>query len=143
MKVTYRYNGRKVASREALFSAISHHVDSVGRSITVFLGMAAVQAMRDLTPVRTGRTKSNWSLASDGHNPAFDPSKIGDHPVDLSGLSPNFRRLTIANGSPSIPQLEHGSSDQAPSGMIGLTLMSSGEILRRALVGRKGLKHVG
>ena len=82
------------------------------------------------TPVRTGSARASW-VVSVGH-PVFIYRNYGDHLSPLPPPSfpllvvPPYAKVYIANGAPYIVELEYGSSNQAPQGMLRVTLASLG-----------------
>ncbi|MBE0534772.1 MAG: HK97 gp10 family phage protein [Phycisphaerae bacterium] len=81
------------------------------------------------TPVDTGRARGNWHVTinrrSDHVNAALrdpDGSKtIADGYAAIKDLPP-FSTVWITNNLEYIEFLEHGSSKQAPEGMVALTV---------------------
>ena len=130
----YSFGGKSVRSifdiRDLLISKILEDVFEVSTEAAI----AAAIEMKDLTPRLTGRAASNWWVASEGHQPPYDPSRIGDHPVDTSGLVDPSRDTIIGNETPYLPDLELGSSDQAPHGMMRLVAQRGDDFLRNAAV---------
>ena len=110
-------NGNKV---------VSDKMDKVGRAI----GMEILGRVTNRTPVDTGRAKGNWNTSI--NRPDFSTSDN----VDKSGASTRSRgksvmngfrlgqgqTLHISNGLPYIERLEQGYSQQAPTGMVTVTI---------------------
>jgi hypothetical protein len=83
------------------------------------------------TPVDTGRAKANWFLG-------FDPNQeIGDHDLNDAlefGYDPNKGvTIWIYNNLEYIIPLEEGWSDQAPRGMVSLSLVEFNRFLKDAI----------
>ncbi len=82
------------------------------------------------TPVRTGRARANWRVGlarpSEGTLDATD--REGRATVARGAaaiaLARPFEAIWIANNLPYIGVLEHGSSKQAPRGIVAATLAS-------------------
>jgi hypothetical protein len=85
----------------------------------------------DKTPVKSGRAKNNWNLATGAPRveniPEGEYSKSGS--VALLAASSDAGKvvagdtLFLTNCLPYIPALEDGHSKQAPAGMIGVTVV--------------------
>lgn len=99
------------------------------------------------TPVDSGQARANWNVglqrndASTNSEP--DPSgqtAIARAEETLARMSSNDTRVYITNALPYINRLEHGWSDQAPNGMVQITLAEFPEFARRKLFARIGGK---
>ena len=116
--------------------------------VTVMQKKIVLEALRRLiqkTPVDTGRARLNWQVTID--HPAegqldlrkFDKAKKAAAVVDAPPLSmvgqeviteavgvlrslPPFEMVWISNNVDYIEFLEHGSSQQAPEGMLAVTI---------------------
>lgn len=95
-----------------------------------------------LTPVDTGRARGNWQLTI--AQPATEqiPVVKGSTPDPVSAGANTLGRLNeldivyISNNVPYIGFLERGSSDQAPGGMVAVTLGSLSEMFQKSLNGQ-------
>lgn len=99
----------------------------------------AISRMIDRTPVDTGAAKAHW-FARGTPTESFDKDK-----VDKSGGATKTRaardlkrvrigdRVYLVNSAPYFFWLEQGTSDQAPSGVVTLTLAEMGLLWRRNL----------
>ncbi len=85
------------------------------------------------TPVDTGRARGSWNIGIGAIDPKVLPAKKkGARPYPLqTAYRRNFGRAAgmnqntvayISNSLPYIIYLEEGTSDQAPAGMVKLTL---------------------
>lgn len=76
------------------------------------------------TPVDTGTAKGNWNIAI--NNPDLSTDKPPDKNRSLRpGDVPKVRldqKIIISNNLPYIGKLEHGSSKQAPAGMVAVSI---------------------
>jgi len=127
------WNGRILPSTLALELAMRKAMRDRAEEITERVAVTAAEDMRNLTPVRTGNAKSSWSVARENLHPPYDSNKIGEHPVDTSGLdATKIGDISIKNSAPHISELEFGYSLQAPAGMVRLTLARIGEIIAAA-----------
>lgn len=98
----------------------------------------AAHRIVDRTPVKTGRAKNNWQ-AGVGINALMenppDPGGSYAH-VSIDAAVVGFTigdRLTLSNPVPYIGFLEYGWSDQAPSGMVRITMAELPQIKDEAL----------
>ena len=80
------------------------------------------------TPVRSGRARANWQVGlarpPEGVLEAADPdgrTAIAGGAATIARARP-FETIWITNNLPYIGALEHGSSKQAPRGMVAATL---------------------
>ena len=99
--------------------------------------------MIDTSPVRTGRFRSNWAVGLGAINTSTDaaPDKTGDAAkgraqAALQGWKPG-QTIYLSNSLPYALRLERGWSQQAPQGMVRLTVQRYGDALAEAV---KGLK---
>lgn len=89
-----------------------------------------------LTPVLTGRARGNWQLTTEGGQPEVteqvDPAGGSTISAIAGGVDATkgrpFTRHDLVNGLDYIVPLENGHSQQAPNGMVALTV----DRLRRA-----------
>lgn len=78
------------------------------------------------TPVDTGRARGNWQLTIGA--PATDilPIRRNDANISMAGAILNlmtpYSDIWITNNVPYILALEYGHSDQAPKGMVRVSL---------------------
>lgn len=100
----------------------------------------ALQALQGLvlkTPVDTGRARANWQVTLDepagGTLEATDPSgggTIAGGAATIGAVEP-YGSIWITNNLPYIEELEDGHSDQAPNGMLAVTLAELRSIFGR------------
>lgn len=91
----------------------------------------ALDALRSIvlrTPVDTGRARGNWQVTIDvpaeGVMDEVDGggmATVSKGTGALGGLGP-YRVVWLTNNVPYIGELEKGSSTQAPTGMVALTI---------------------
>jgi len=81
------------------------------------------------TPVDTGRARGNWQIGMSFATGTLERDDKGGNAAlgdVLQALRPgvfaNGGTLVLTNNLPYIGKLEHGSSMQAPSGMVKLTI---------------------
>lgn len=94
----------------------------------------------DRTPEDEGDAKGGWTAAKRTRRRfkrgTSAESKAPSNEAEIDGT--DFfagESITWSNGAPYIWVLEHGSSDQAPSGMLGVTAAEWPRILRDMEVG--------
>jgi hypothetical protein len=86
------------------------------------------------TPVDTGRARASWNIAIGSINPSIAPD--GQHQKNPSALAAKATTVLagygadgrlpavwISNNLPYIGELENGHSQQAPAGMLKLSIM--------------------
>lgn len=122
--------------------ATKRNLNDTFRATCLELGTRIVQR----SPVKTGRFRGNWQIAAGGPDPRidepFDKQPLGSPP---SGAS--FGRwqgelqaatigstVFITNSLPYARKLEYeGWSQQAPSGMVRVTIAEYEQIIRAAI----------
>jgi Tfp pilus assembly protein FimT len=122
---------------------ISEYARKVPDKITELQKKLVLEALRRIvlsTPVDTGRARGNWqvTLGTPAEGKLETTDQNGSDTIQkgvavLDGLPP-FQCVWISNNLEYIEFLEDGSSQQAPHGMVRLTVTQ----LRMAL--RSGLK---
>lgn len=121
------------------FRVVANTEKAVRDAATAFVLVAV-----PLTPVLSGRARSNWR-ASVGAPLLVDEAVAAEGDADAAtnrslGLSLPVIRLWrigvgplfIANGVPYVPELDAGSSAKAPAGMTAAGLAAAGAVARRA-----------
>jgi hypothetical protein len=91
-------------------------VDTVVRTIA----FDAYGAVTEKTPVDTGRAKANWNVMV-GSPDTTTSDKTKASPVVLN-KGDGLKDIYITNSLPYIYALENGSSEQAPAGMVAITM---------------------
>ena len=94
------------------------------------IALQALSGVVNRTPVDTGRARGNWQTTVgqpalgqvDGTDKDGSPT-IEDGLSALVNLEP-FDQVWITNNVPYIEALENGHSDQAPAGMLAVTVAS-------------------
>jgi len=92
------------------------------------LALEGLRRLVNKTPVDTGRAKGNWQTTigsvATGTNDTTDPGgqKTISQGADTITGAPIFRPIAITNNLPYIVALEHGHSQQAPHGMLAITV---------------------
>ena len=114
-------------------------LETVARKIAI----TAYRRIIMRTPVKTGKARGNWqctigspAIGAWGHN-APSGGAPSQRVLAMGGawapLSPTAFYLT--NNLPYIGRLEHGSSKQAPAGMVAVTIAELGGIAQDAAGG--------
>jgi hypothetical protein len=91
------------------------------------------------TPIDTGRAKGNWIGAFD--SPDVSTSETRQQQQAITGLRLKFTASNVArnnsifvtNSLPYIKRLENGYSQQAPAGMVRLSVSEFTAILQREI----------
>jgi len=90
------------------------------------------------TPVDTGRARGNWHISKDAPDPRVidrtnkEGSITGEETDKLKNINGD-ETIYIQNNLPYINALENGSSQQAPSGMVRLTMANVEHYLNDAI----------
>ena len=126
-------------------------MDYVDGSVGKVIRKASIDLYRDIveqTPVDTGRAKANWALSTVEANPDIrdkDGYSANELAVIISGEISDFKFditdgvVWITNNLEYIEQLEDGTSEQAPYGMVSVSLARFEAHFNDALIGLKGL----
>lgn len=95
--------------------------------------------MVEKSPVDTGRFKGNWNCGIGVMNTATDSGEdktgagaVGRTQTVLDGWKPG-QTIWLTNNLPYARRLEYGWSDQAPGGMVRLTVQDYSQALKRAV----------
>lgn len=107
-------------------------LDTVTRKVTLDLFTSVVQK----SPVDTGRFKGNWNVSTTTPNLSLSATMNG-----ARGLSEAQKALNIpaggvaflSNGLPYARRLEFGYSQQAPAGMVRLSVREFRQFVERAV----------
>lgn len=92
----------------------------VARDRLVF---AAERGVKERTPVDTGFARNSWfTEVGDGATRSDNGGSGGPDAAQVLGGAQAFDAVTIANGASYIGRLEDGHSQQAPRGMVSVTI---------------------
>lgn len=106
-------------------------VRDAGNRAVRALALETLSRLVQKTPVDTGRARGNWNVAldavdgsvSEGNNDRGGGATIARGGAQMAGADVwGGQAIVIANGVDYVVQLEHGSSRQAPSGMVAVTV---------------------
>jgi hypothetical protein len=96
--------------------------------ITRMIGLEVLKRVILKTPVDTGRARGNWFVAIGAPSAAVNgkPDKTGQGALNagsavITGLT-EAQAIYLTNNLPYIGRLEAGSSQQAPAGMVAITI---------------------
>jgi len=110
---------------------IQDFAKTVPDKVTELQKKIVLEALRRLvqkTPVDTGRARGNWQVTIG--NPAggqLDTTDADGQATIAAGLAaiaglPDYQVVWISNNVDYIENLEHGHSQQAPEGMLSITI---------------------
>lgn len=129
-------NAAAVRAVKAFQKRAEDNMDQTTRSVALTLFTAVVRR----SPVDTGRFRGNWSVQVD-QTPQIKEvdDKSGDATIskaqsDLVGKKAGDR-IMLLNHLPYSIELENGHSDQAPRGMVKLTVTNFINYVNRAVQG--------
>ena len=136
--MTSRYGGLKGGFAESLAEfadQAKEAIDDVFREVLIEIGTSVIQ----LSPVDTGRFKGNWQFTVDAPSSqsldTFDKSgheTIAALVAEVSRLDAGKVAYIVNNLVYGVP-LEYGHSDQAPAGMVQITLARFQQIVEEAI----------
>ncbi|WP_039012873.1 hypothetical protein [Pseudomonas brassicacearum] len=133
-----RYGGQQGGFAESLAKFAEQAkgaIDDVFREVVIEVGMSVIR----LSPVDTGRFKGNWQLtigSPSAHSvDTFDKAgheTIAELVSQANQLEAGQIAYIVNNLIYAIP-LEYGHSDQAPAGMVQITLARFQQIVEEAV----------
>ncbi|SDT97670.1 HK97 gp10 family phage protein [Pseudomonas yamanorum] len=136
--MTSRYGGLKGSFAESLAAfaeQTKEAIDDVFREVVIEIGTSVIR----LSPVDTGRFKGNWQFTvgapSSQSLDTFDKSgheTIATLVSEVSKLEAGQVAYIVNNLVYGVP-LEYGHSDQAPAGMVQITLARFQQIVEEAI----------
>ncbi len=117
---------------DKLTAKLGANVEIVTRKIVYDLFMQVVQR----SPVDTGRFRANWNVSYGEPSYAFtentDENRVTAELGKVSTV-PLGGMINLSNGLPYAHRLELGWSDQAPGGMVRVSLQETETFVRKAL----------
>ena len=118
--------------RAATSKMIPEQVELVKKKV----GMQLLERLVMMTPVDTGRARSNWFVTLDtpssavATNPPFPSASVTiNDGANIISLVSGGQSIWISNNLPYIEPLENGWSSQAPAGMLAVALAEVGSQL--------------
>ncbi|WP_373420026.1 HK97 gp10 family phage protein [Pseudomonas sp. FSL W5-0203] len=135
--MTSRYGGQQGSFAESLAAfaeQTKEAIDDVFREVVIEIGTSVIR----LSPVDTGRFKGNWQFTVGApSNQSIDTfDKAGHETIatlvaEVSKLEAGQVAYIVNNLVYGVP-LEYGHSDQAPAGMVQITLARFQQIVEEA-----------
>lgn len=102
--------------------------DDLMQQVTQKLALQALSGVVMKSPVDTGRFRGNWTVSIDAADWSTSEntdkgggSTIANGSAVISSLPP-YRAIWISNGLPYARRIETGWSNQAPAGVVAVTL---------------------
>lgn len=136
--MTSRYGGQQGSFAESLAAfaeQTKEAIDDVFREVVIEIGTSVIR----LSPVDTGRFKGNWQFTVGApSNQSIDTfDKAGHETIatlvaEVSKLEVGQVAYIVNNLVYGVP-LEYGHSDQAPAGMVQITLARFQQIVEEAI----------
>ena len=136
--MTSRYGGQQGSFAESLAAfaeQTKEAIDDVFREVVIEIGTSVIR----LSPVDTGRFKGNWQFTvgapSNQSMDTFDKAgheTIATLVAEVSKLEAGQVAYIVNNLVYGVP-LEYGHSDQAPAGMVQITLARFQQIVEEAI----------
>lgn len=136
--MTSRYGGQQGSFAESLAAfaqQTKEAIDDVFREVVIEIGTSVIR----LSPVDTGRFKGNWQFTvgapSNQSIDTFDKAgheTIATMVAEVSKLETGQVAYIVNNLVYGVP-LEYGHSDQAPAGMVQITLARFQQIVEEAI----------
>ncbi len=136
--MTSRYGGQQGSFAESLAAfaeQTKEAIDDVFRDVVIEIGTSVIR----LSPVDTGRFKGNWQFTVGApSNQSIDTfDKAGHETIatlvaEVSKLEAGQVAYIVNNLVYGVP-LEYGHSDQAPAGMVQITLARFQQIVEEAI----------
>lgn len=117
---------------------LAKYCQAAGNKIDLVVRKSALELQASMiakSPVDTGRFKSNWQCGLGGINPdttaTAGSDALGRTEVVLQAYKPG-QSIWLTNNLPYAKRLENGWSQQAPSGMVRLTVQDFKYAVKRA-----------
>ncbi len=136
--MTSRYGGQQGSFAESLAAfaeQTKEAIDDVFREVVIEIGTSVIR----LSPVDTGRFKGNWQFTVGApSNQSVDTFDRAGHETiaalvaEVSRLEAGQVAYIVNNLVYGVP-LEYGHSDQAPAGMVQITLARFQQIVEEAI----------
>ena len=110
--------------------------ERAGEKAALVVRRAALElqsGMIERSPVDTGRFKGNWQCQGEDKS---GQGALGRTATTLQGWTPG-QTIVLSNSLPYAKRLENGWSDQAPSGIVRLTVQAYSDAVKRAVESSK------
>lgn len=134
--MTTRYGGKQgsfSASLDQWVQQTKDDLEELFQAVTIAIGTSVIK----ISPVDTGRFRGEWQFTIDApasaKNGRIDPEGVQAiaEVVDGALMLQVGQTAWITNLLPYAIPLEYGHSDQAPNGMVRLTMARVQEIVRQ------------
>lgn len=116
----------------ALLKRVGDKADLVVRKVAIELQTSMIEK----SPVDTGRFRSNWACGIGAVNTSIanqaGADAKGQTATALQGWKPG-QTIYLSNSLPYARRLEFGWSQQAPSGMVRLSVQEYGQYLKKVV----------
>lgn len=131
----------RILNRREFSTALTKAGQEAGEIALQFQKRLALEGLRRVvqrTPVDTGRARGGWQVAAIANDAAGgDPDPSGSSTVSaglsiIDAITIPFGTIVIFNNVEYIVFLEEGSSQQAPQGMVALTIAELEQIVASA-----------
>lgn len=113
-------------ARQTEFSLkVGAFADALGLRVATVLrrtALAVQDEVTKMTPVDTGRARSNWNVEIDTVNPAVKKGRKNGKGAKPTGRATAKSTFYVSNNVEYISELEYGSSTQAPHGMLRVVI---------------------
>jgi hypothetical protein len=115
---------------EALMRFAGREIPAAVAEVSRGLARDILEGVVFRTPVRSGRARANWQVGLERPPEGTLDAADRDGQVTVArgaaviARARPFERIRITNNLPYIGVLEHGSSKQAPRGIVAATLAS-------------------
>jgi hypothetical protein len=120
---------------KANFAKILHQAGAKAEMVLRKTALQLQTRMVQRSPVLTGRFRSNWQCGIDRVNEYTD-AEPGDNAIENTGGALDAwipgQTIYLTNSLPYAEKLENGSSQQAPQGMVALTVVEFNQALAQA-----------
>lgn len=112
---------------------LSRLIEKANGQTEVAVRKVMMEAFRGVvlkTPVRTGRARANWTVGYNGPSNTVTDAEDKSGGATIGKIASEVQTVRVddsmnvwlTNALPYVPKLEYGYSQQAPQGMVRLTL---------------------
>lgn len=125
------------------FQALLDRVGNKAEMVTRKVMLDVYASMVGKSPVDTGRFRGNWQVGFGGINTSTDSPEDKEGSGAIAAAQGQIMQaklggvIYLTNSLPYARRLEYGWSQQAPQGMVRLTIAEYGDYLRRQVQGMK------
>ena len=112
----------KLTGVDKAFDELDEEVVETVNALARLQAFEATGALKDATPVDTGRARNSWALV-ENRNQFLDAKSGSQTPFIGPPSKDEIEVLYITNGTPYIEDLNQGSSKQAPARFVETTML--------------------